>query len=96
MGAARLRPIVFDAAGLAPDAATVDLLARLQLAARRAGVELLLRRPSADLVALLAFAGLADALRVEPGREAEEREERAGLEEERELPDQPAFELDDL
>ena len=89
------RRIVCDAAELAPDCATVDLLARLQLEARRRGGELWLRHPSAELVELIAFAGLADVLPVEGEREAEEREERLGLEEERELADQPTLELDD-
>jgi anti-anti-sigma regulatory factor len=82
-------PIVVDARGLAADVTTLDLLARLQLAARRAGRRVLLRRPAADLERLIAFAGLDQVLRVEPGREAEQREEPLGAEEEGQLPDLP-------
>jgi hypothetical protein len=96
MGTPRTTRIEFDAAGLAPDATSVDFLARLQLLARRAGAELSLRRTSAELVSLLVLAGLADVLGAEPGGEIEEREERLRVEEERELADQPALELDDL
>ena len=42
-----------------PDAATVDALARLQLAARRLGLEIRLRHASSELQELLAFVGLA-------------------------------------
>jgi ABC-type transporter Mla MlaB component len=45
-----------------PDAATVDALARLQLAARRQGCEVRLRRASDELRELLAFMGLAEVL----------------------------------
>jgi hypothetical protein len=46
-----------------------------------------LRHASSELVELARFAGLAEALRLEPQRQPEEREERGGVEEERELPD---------
>ena len=75
---------------LAPDAAAVDALARLQLAARRLGLELRLRHASTELQELIAFVGLRDVLRVEAGGQAEEREERLGVEEERELDDPAA------
>jgi hypothetical protein len=88
--------IDYDASGLPPDAASVDRLARLQLEARRNGDELRVRRASAELLELLAFAGLADVLGVEPCGQAEQREERLGVEEERELADPPALELEDL
>ena len=86
---ARAPTIVCDVSSLAADAATVDALARLQLTARRCGHELALARVSEELDKLLAFAGLAAVLRVEPEREAEEREQRLGVEEERELDDPP-------
>jgi hypothetical protein len=79
--------VVFDAARLPPDAETIDRLARLQVAARRIGVELVLRNPSVPLCELIAFAGLAEVLRVEVKRETEEREERGRIEEECELDD---------
>ena len=72
---------------LRADAVTVDLLARLQLAARRAGLELQLRGASRDLEDLLAFVGLRDVLGVEGGGQAEEREQGVGVEEEGELGD---------
>ena len=45
-----------------PDLALVDQLARLQLAARREGFSIRLRRACPDLVALLALAGLSDVI----------------------------------
>lgn len=79
--------VVCDVGGLAPDAEAVDVLARLQLAARRLGVEIRLRHASSELLELIAFAGLRDVLRVELERQPEEREQRLGVEEERELGD---------
>lgn len=67
--------------------ATVDALARLQLAARRRGLELRLCSPQRELRELIELAGLTAVLGVEPRREAEEREERLGVEEEGELGD---------
>jgi hypothetical protein len=67
----------------------VDALARLQLAARRVGVELRLRHAPVELRELIALAGLEEALRVEPRGQPEEREERLGVEEEAELDDPP-------
>jgi len=69
--------------------ATVGALARLQLEARQVGLELHLRGVSRELRELVAFAGLEEALRPETGWEAEERKERRGVEEERELGDFP-------
>jgi hypothetical protein len=79
-----------DVRALPADAAALDALARLQLVACRAGVELRLRNASAELCCLIAFTGLGEVLRVEPERQAEEREQRRGVEEERELGDPPA------
>jgi anti-anti-sigma regulatory factor len=69
------------------DLATIDALARLQLAARRAGLELRLCHASPELVELIAFVGLDEMLRVEPDGQAEEGEQRLGVEEEGELAD---------
>jgi hypothetical protein len=66
---------------------TVDALARLQLALRRAGGELRVVGPPEELRELIAFVGLEDVLVVEPQREAEQREEGLGVEEEAELGD---------
>ncbi len=73
------------------DAAAIDALARLQLTARRLGGRLRLRHASGELRELLALAGLADVcgLRLEPQRQAEEREQPLGVEEEGELGDLP-------
>jgi ABC-type transporter Mla MlaB component len=83
------RVVVCDVEALVrPDAVTVDALAQLQLTARRFGCHLRLRRMSAELQELLGFMGLQEVLlRLEVGRQAEEREERLGVEEERELDD---------
>ena len=82
-------PVVleFDAHGMPCDAGTVDILARLQLAVRRLGAQLSVVGASDDLRNLLVFAGLDRAVGLEPGREAEEGEERGGVEEEGELGD---------
>jgi hypothetical protein len=85
-----MRTIVCDLRGVAADCVTVDALARLHLAARRAGVELSLRHASAELQDLLAFTGLTGVLGLEPGRQSEEREDPLGGEEKRELGDLPA------
>jgi hypothetical protein len=74
-----------DVGALPADGVALDALARLQLAARRAGLELQLCNASDDLCCLIRFTGLEEVLRVEPGRKAEEREERLGVEKEREL-----------
>jgi ABC-type transporter Mla MlaB component len=71
------------------DAATIDALARAQLAAGRVGRQVQLRGASQELRELLSLCGLEAALPVEMGREAEQREQRLGVEEERELDDPP-------
>ncbi len=73
-----------------PTLATIDQLACLQLAVRRSGrcIELAGARPS--LLELLDFCGLAEVLRVEVERQAEERKDLRRVEEERELPDPAA------
>jgi hypothetical protein len=63
--------IVCDVGALPPDAAAIDTLARLQLTARRLGLELRLRHTSTELQDLLAFAGLREVLRVEAGGQPE-------------------------
>ena len=63
------------------------MLARLQLATRRLGLQLRLRGASAELQELVAFVGLREALRVEAEGQTEQREQRLGVEEERELDD---------
>ncbi len=51
-----------DVSGVAPDAVTVDALARLQLAVRRHGCRVRLRNASPELRELVAFMGLTDVL----------------------------------
>ena len=78
--------VVCDVAGLGPpELATVDLLARLELAARRAGGRMRLRDPTPALHALLDLVGL----RFEVEGQAEQREPPLGVEEEME-PGEPA------
>ena len=72
------------------DLGTVESLARLQLVARRSGLELRLRHVPAELQELITFVGLAGVLGVEPGGQAEEGKQRVGVEEEGELDDPPA------
>ncbi|MDH6440466.1 ABC-type transporter Mla MlaB component [Streptomyces sp. SAI-144] len=78
--------VVCDVAGLGPPGlGTVDLLARLQLAARRAGGRIRLRDPDPGLHALLDLVGL----RFEVERQPEQGEPALGVEEEVE-PGEPA------
>ena len=75
---------VLEAGALPPTLETIDALARLRLMLQR---PLTLRRASAELRALIELCGLDEVLRVEPRREAEEREERLRVQEEGELGD---------
>ena len=59
---------VCDLSGARPTAATVDSLARLALLLGREGSRLVLRSASPELVELIAFMGLTEALGVDPGR----------------------------
>lgn len=82
--------VVCDVAGLGPPGlGTVDLLARLQLAARRAGGRIRLRDPDPALYALLDLVGLRFES-VEMEGEPEQREPPLGVEEEVE-PGEPAL-----
>src|SRR6476646_9840145 len=86
---AGVKSVVCDVDSLVPDAAAVDGLARLKLAARRLGCDLRVRSASLELCQLLDFVGLADAVLdgVEVRWETEQREERVSVEEEGELRD---------
>jgi hypothetical protein len=79
-----------DVGGLPADLVAIDALARIQLAARRKGRQVVLRHAADDLRDMLALVGLAGALRIEPGGQAEQRKQGVGVEEERELDDPPA------
>ena len=72
-----------------PDAGTIAALARLQLTARRLGCRVRLRDPSRELRELVDLFGLTDVLRLEPGRQPEEREQPLGVEERVEMGDPP-------
>jgi len=63
-----MRFYVCDLSGARPTAATVDSLARLALLLRREGTWLVLRDAPPELVELIEFMGLAEVLRVQPGR----------------------------
>jgi hypothetical protein len=79
-----------DVRALRADVAALDALARLQLATRKAGFELRLLHATAELRCLIAFTGLDAVLRVEPQGQAEQREQRLGVEEEGQLDDPAA------
>jgi hypothetical protein len=79
--------IVCDVRALVPDVLTVGALARLQLDARRVGLEIRLAHVSDELRELVDFVGLSEVLRVEPGGKPEEREQCLRVEEEAELDD---------
>ena len=87
--AERRKPaLVCDARAIRrPHLGTVERLARLRLVARRLGFDLRVANASRELGDLLVFAGLEEALGVEPRRQAEEREQPLGVEEEAELGD---------
>jgi hypothetical protein len=89
MTAPRPSTITCHVGAVPADAMAIDALARLQINARRLGLELRLRDASSELLDLIAFVGLGDVLRVETGGETEEGEQRLGVEEEGELDDPP-------
>src|SRR5688572_6761575 len=74
--------VACDVAGVAPDAVTVDALARLQLAARRLGCEVRLRNASAPLLEVVELMGLTHVL-------AERTHRRAVAEPEATFPPEP-------
>ena len=85
-----MRSVCLDCAQIdAPTAVTIGQLARLQLAMRRCGCELEISNAQPCLLELIGLFGLAEVLRVEPQRHAEEREDPGGVEEKRELGDPP-------
>jgi ABC-type transporter Mla MlaB component len=59
-----------DVAGVAPDAVTVEALARLQLAARRLGCEVRLRNASSSLLEVVELMGLTHVLAEHEHRQA--------------------------
>ncbi|WP_159403651.1 STAS domain-containing protein [Streptomyces sp. NRRL S-646] len=86
LGSTGAAVVVVDVAAIGPPGlGAVDLLARLELAARRAGGRIRLRDPAPSLHALLDLVGL----RFEVEGQAEQREPALGVEEEVE-PGEPA------
>lgn len=74
--------VVCDVAGLGPPGLdAVELLARLQLTARRSGGAIRLRDPTPALLALLNLVGLSFAIEGETEGEPEEREPALCVEE---------------
>jgi hypothetical protein len=57
-----------DVAEVRADAITLDALARIALAGRRCGWRITLRDASRELIELIEFAGLTEALPAEPLR----------------------------
>jgi ABC-type transporter Mla MlaB component len=93
LGDGRVELVACDVAAVhAPDASTLDLLARLQLTARRYGGSVRLLHARVELRKLVCLAGLSDVLPcagsgLEAGRQAEHREPPSSIEEERDPPD---------
>jgi ABC-type transporter Mla MlaB component len=79
--------VLCDVSAVPADVVLIEALARLQLTARRRGAELRIRGASRALQQLITFVGLSGvlpleaALRVEPSRQAEQREQSLGVEE---------------
>jgi anti-anti-sigma regulatory factor len=72
----RTRPVLCDLGSVAvPDLMVIDALARMRLAARRAGGSLVVVRLRPDLAQLVALAGLGTVL-LEPDRQGQGREQR--------------------
>jgi ABC-type transporter Mla MlaB component len=85
--------LVCDASRLVNvDVVALDAFARLQLTARRLGGRICVRHAPVELEELLRFTGLAEicGLFGVDEREAEEREEPLGVQEEGELDDPPS------
>jgi ABC-type transporter Mla MlaB component len=80
--------VVCEVGALDPDAVTIDVLARVQLTARRQGCRVELEGVGVELRELLVFAGLGEVLPlvgasgVEPRGQPEEGEQALGVEEE--------------
>ena len=68
----------------------VDVLARLQLVARRHGFELRVMETGDEVRCVIELSGLSAVLALEPKRQPEEREQRLHVEEEGELGDPAA------
>lgn len=79
--------VVLDCAQFGePRLEVVDYICKLQVGLKRGGYELRLANAGVELLGLLELCGLG----VEVHRQAEQREELLGVEEEGELPNPPA------
>jgi hypothetical protein len=94
MESSRARSLICDVGAVAaPDAVTIDALARLQLTALRVGRRIGLRHASSELQELLDYFGLSGVVPlcawsdVEARRQAEEREVCGRVQEERDPAD---------
>ena len=82
-----------DVAGVGPDLDAIDALAYAAVTARRLGCRIVLRHASHELQATIDLVGLSAILPcspasvVQPRRQAEEREDPRGVEEERDPAD---------
>lgn len=86
----RAEMVVIDlGAVVAPDAVTIDAMARLALVARRLGRRVQLRDAPCELEELLAFTGLGGVLPLVLQGETEEWEDAFDVEEEAHLDDPP-------
>ena len=82
------RVIVCDVRALRePDAHVVDALARLQVAARRSGVDVRFEGACRRLCDLVELMGLRGVLDLEPRRQPEQGEQAGRVEEERDAGD---------
>jgi hypothetical protein len=84
-----------------PDVAAVGALARFQLAARRRGCRIVFQRAPPGFYELVDLMGLHDAIPIgssafEARRQAEQREQPPGVEEEADPGDPPVPDLEDL
>ena len=76
--------LVCDVRGVRhPTVVTVEAICRLRLAARRGGVSVRLGGASAELLGLLGLCGIPPGSVLEDERDAEQREEARGVQEER-------------
>lgn len=93
----RCARITLDCGSLVvPTAATIDQIARLQLAMQRRGCELELNNANPCLLELIGLVGLAGVLRVESRRQAEQRKQPLRIEKEGELGDLSTRQLEHL
>jgi anti-anti-sigma regulatory factor len=60
--------LYLDASVFDPDAITLDVLARIALAAKRVGYRVILYRVSSELEELIELAGLSEVLPIDPLR----------------------------